>query len=1329
MTREDNRPTDNGPGHHNLEDDVLAALWENVPFPRLPPDAPPEIKDLVINVENPKRVYAIYRASRRHDLQLLVEKFIVQLRYGCGFSACTTASCFSCRKRLAGKTPIRRYNPTSARTLAVFLASQDDADSRLCPHLNSPAGPSDAVKSLIFGPRYTSSPNDKGSSAYSGLGSMAKSAKGAPGRVASKRTQATSPSNPPAVQAIRRRGDQIYNKEGEDTTKTEASSSPTLTREIDITEKSVSKDYRSFAANVFGTVAFRMLEWLTPNNMEAMSEKAKMVGDVADVADVADDAEGSQTISPRPKYQNGKASPPSAILIPKPDNQADIRDIPNGHPRVIPVPSPSSEVSEFYQRVHPEHQSMPNPHFQALSPHQRRNSNARIRTSSVSKTHAKVVSEPLVEPIGDETGPLSPGIHTAQPEKGSKGLVRPPSTIARATSPAADSDMHTITERKISEPSSPHSNVDEHYPQMDGVSGEETSSSAGTTQSIDTPDESRESLDGQTIDDEGESTSELDSYLPQSLSRLNLQAIEFICDVLQEDATLERHIFTPPTISGSGRRSSNQLKSWKRKRKSQALYPRDLKLQWKLFVEQSIFHVLSDPQALLDSFTNSNGMVDSQTLWYCMLRLTRVAPSLVFDSLWMALAGLFAPPKTLQSMRSPILKVFPGPGSQRSFTNAETASLMSVCFHALVAAAPLVTDARRLNDMSRIRAHGLSLAGGGVVARQPMSLCLQYEDTFTDDMALRLARRLLRVIPTRRHFDELIELDLDSEDDENEKDVVEILLSHLESPAQSAINFSKAERSMHERRIPILLLDWARAVMLHEWEGKPDVSGDGPFGGALSLIAAMYQKRQSLLLGDVHFRCEYFGDRLDPIQMPISWLSFTSTKRRVHLLDYPYLFNPTSLVSYFRAINFSRMSRSYEESSSLQSRIRAIIETDSLVTETHQKNILQDLLKVPASKYFILDISRKNVLKNAFDQLWRREERELMRPLKVHLGEDSGEEGFDSGGVQQEFFRLAISAALNPDYGAFVIDERTRMTWFQPGSTEPEWKFELVGMLISLAAYNGLTLPITFPKALYCQLLGEPVTELHHIADGWPVLANGLTNLLEWNEKDGSVEDIFVLTYEFSTSMFDQPITREMDSSRRTSWPQFSTHPEFIPLPTANPHDAPPVTGDNRNAYVSDYIRYLTHVSVAPQFAAFARGFRTCLNPKSLKLLTPSMLQNIVEGTQDIDVGELRRAARYVGWDASHRTVRDFWSIVKRYDDRMRRKLLEFVTASDRVPVGGMANIQFVIQKNGEEGEGGHLPTAYTCYGTLLLPEYRDKEVLRERLTMALENAQGFGFA
>lgn len=68
----------------------------------------------------------------------------------------------------------------------------------------------------------------------------------------------------------------------------------------------------------------------------------------------------------------------------------------------------------------------------------------------------------------------------------------------------------------------------------------------------------------------------------------------------------------------------------------------------------------------------------------------------------------------------------------------------------------------------------------------------------------------------------------------------------------------------------------------------------------------------------------------------------------------------------------------------------------------------------------MLEIRRDRVLQDAFDQLWRREVRELLRPFKVKLGEDLGEEGVDLGGVQQEFFRLAIAEALDPKYGMSI---------------------------------------------------------------------------------------------------------------------------------------------------------------------------------------------------------------------------------------------------------------------------------------------------------------------
>ena len=70
---------------------------------------------------------------------------------------------------------------------------------------------------------------------------------------------------------------------------------------------------------------------------------------------------------------------------------------------------------------------------------------------------------------------------------------------------------------------------------------------------------------------------------------------------------------------------------------------------------------------------------------------------------------------------------------------------------------------------------------------------------------------------------------------------------------------------------------------------------------------------------------------------------------------------------------------------------------------------------------------------------------------------------------------------------------------------------------------------------------------------------------------------------------------------------------------------------------------------------------------------------------------------------------------------------LEFVTASDRVPVNGIKSIQFIIQRNGSGDE--RLPTSMTCFGRLLLPQYSSRAVLEEKLTKAIENSAGFGVA
>ena len=151
------------------------------------------------------------------------------------------------------------------------------------------------------------------------------------------------------------------------------------------------------------------------------------------------------------------------------------------------------------------------------------------------------------------------------------------------------------------------------------------------------------------------------------------------------------------------------------------------------------------------------------------------------------------------------------------------------------------------------------------------------------------------------------------------------------------------------------------------------------------------------------------------MQMPAEWATSDTDRNSVHLLSYPFLFPPSVLVSYFRAINYAAMYKAFESSAEAEHI------AGKMIFERNPSALgglrLQDRLDGAQRGFLILEIRRGNVLVDAMNQVWRRQRRELMRPLKVRMGMDEGEEGIDHGGVQQEFFRVAVAEAFNPDYG------------------------------------------------------------------------------------------------------------------------------------------------------------------------------------------------------------------------------------------------------------------------------------------------------------------------
>lgn len=82
----------------------------------------------------------------------------------------------------------------------------------------------------------------------------------------------------------------------------------------------------------------------------------------------------------------------------------------------------------------------------------------------------------------------------------------------------------------------------------------------------------------------------------------------------------------------------------------------------------------------------------------------------------------------------------------------------------------------------------------------------------------------------------------------------------------------------------------------------------------------------------------------------------------------------------------------------------------------------------------------------------------------------------------------------------------------------------------------------------------------------------------------------------------------------------------------------------------------------------------------------------------------------------------------------MLAKFLMFVTGTSKVPLEGFKGLvgmrglqKFSIHK--AYGTDSTLPSAHTCFNQLDLPEYSSEEILKEKLTYAINEAsEGFGF-
>ncbi|XP_041914438.1 E3 ubiquitin-protein ligase NEDD4-like isoform X21 [Alosa sapidissima] len=364
-------------------------------------------------------------------------------------------------------------------------------------------------------------------------------------------------------------------------------------------------------------------------------------------------------------------------------------------------------------------------------------------------------------------------------------------------------------------------------------------------------------------------------------------------------------------------------------------------------------------------------------------------------------------------------------------------------------------------------------------------------------------------------------------------------------------------------------------------------------------------------------------------------------------------------------------------------------------------------LKKPADipNRFEMKLHRNNIFEESYRRIMS-----LKRPdiLKARLWiEFESEKGLDYGGVAREWFFLLSKEMFNPYYGLFEYSATDNYTLqINPNSglcNEDHLSyFKFIGRVAGMAVYHGKLLDGFFIRPFYKMMLGKQIT-----LKDMESVDSEYYNSLKWILENDPTE--LDLRFCIDEDNFGQ--TYQVDLKPSGS--------DMV------------VTNDNKKEYIDLVIQWRFVNRVQKQMNAFLEGFTELIIIDLIKIFDENELELLMCGLGDVDVNDWRQHTVYKnGYCPNHPVIQWFWKAVLLMDAEKRIRLLQFVTGTSRVPMNGFAELYgsngpqlFTIEQWGTPDK---LPRAHTCFNRLDLPAYDTFEDLREKLLMAVENAQGF---
>ena len=353
-----------------------------------------------------------------------------------------------------------------------------------------------------------------------------------------------------------------------------------------------------------------------------------------------------------------------------------------------------------------------------------------------------------------------------------------------------------------------------------------------------------------------------------------------------------------------------------------------------------------------------------------------------------------------------------------------------------------------------------------------------------------------------------------------------------------------------------------------------------------------------------------------------------------------------------------------------------------------------------------ITITRDSLFQDSFQQIMQLQPFDLRRKLSITF---LGEAGVDYGGLAREWYIRMSHELVNPMHSLFEYASETNYNLqIKPASSvNPDhlMYFRFVGRFMATALLHDQFIDTSFAVPFYKKMLNKELS-IDDLQSVDQVFYNSLTYVRDNNLEEVELDLFFAQDFEVAGKVTQHEL-KEGGADIK-------------------------VREENKMEYIKLMTQWRIYRGVEEQAKAILDGFNQVVPLDWLKCFDERQLELMLCGKQEIDVEDWEKnTICNQNADSSSQLLEWFWKFVRELDNEKRRKLLQFVTGTCRLPVGGFSELKghdgperFRIVTYGEETS---LPTSHTCFNLLDLPLYNSYEQLVEKVTIAIEETEGFG--